>query len=109
MIKMCISVTSQALDPLPLSQTVTPSRIPFPLEHDVLYGRPLSLMHVGHRHLDRSVLDTVPVGSQIWPGTFTEQWSQSLTSIALSLDCIDPYIHFKFSCPQLMCNFLPKR
>src|SRR6218665_1988531 len=27
--------------PLPLSQTVTPSRTPFPLERDVLYGRPL--------------------------------------------------------------------
>ena len=30
------------LDPLPLLQTVTPSRTP-PLERDVLYGRPLSL------------------------------------------------------------------
>ena len=31
-----------ALDPLPLSQTVTPSRTPSPpLERDVLYGRPL--------------------------------------------------------------------
>ena len=27
--------------PLPLSQTVTPSRTPSPLERDVLYGRPL--------------------------------------------------------------------
>src|SRR6218665_3661310 len=27
--------------PLPLSQTVTPSRTPFPLERHVLYGRPL--------------------------------------------------------------------
>ena len=26
-----------------LSQTVTPSRTPSPLERDVLYGRPLSL------------------------------------------------------------------
>jgi len=41
---MCISVTSHALDPLPLSQTVTPSRTP--LERDVLYGRPLD-----HRRL----------------------------------------------------------
>src|SRR6218665_324514 len=40
MIKICISVTSHALDHLPLSQTVTPSRIPSPLERDVLYGRP---------------------------------------------------------------------
>jgi len=30
------------LDPLPLSQTVTLSRTPSPLERDVLYGRPLS-------------------------------------------------------------------
>src|SRR6218665_1516711 len=42
MIKICISVTSHALDPLPLSQTVTPSRTPSPLERDVLYGRPLN-------------------------------------------------------------------
>src|SRR6218665_69762 len=37
--KKFISVTSHVLDPLPLSQTATPSRIP-PLERDVLYGRP---------------------------------------------------------------------
>src|SRR6218665_2627769 len=30
MIKICISVTSHALDPSPLSQTVTPSRTPSP-------------------------------------------------------------------------------
>src|SRR6218665_2257109 len=46
MINICISVTSHALDPLPLSQTVTPSRTPSPLERDVLYGR--SLRHVAH-------------------------------------------------------------
>ena len=41
MIKICISVTSHALDPPPtLSQTVTPSRTPSPLERDVLYGWP---------------------------------------------------------------------
>ena len=34
-------MTSHALDPPPLSQTVTLSRTP-PLERDVLYGRPLS-------------------------------------------------------------------
>src|SRR6218665_1447936 len=39
--KKFISVTSHALYPLPLSQTVTPSRTPSPLERDVLYGRPL--------------------------------------------------------------------
>src|SRR6218665_3093850 len=33
-------VTSHALDPLPLSQTATPSRTPSPLERYVLYGRP---------------------------------------------------------------------
>ena len=41
MIEYFISVTSHDLDPLPLSQTVTPSRTPSPLERDVLYGRPL--------------------------------------------------------------------
>ena len=36
-----ISVTSHALDSSsPLSQTVTPSRTPSPLERGVLYGRP---------------------------------------------------------------------
>jgi len=30
------------LTPLPLSQTVTLSRTPSPLERDVLYGRPLT-------------------------------------------------------------------
>jgi len=34
-------MTSHSLDPLPLSQTVTPSRTPYSLERDVLYGRPL--------------------------------------------------------------------
>jgi len=33
------SVTSHALGPSPLSQTVTPSRNPSPLERDVLYER----------------------------------------------------------------------
>src|SRR6218665_1036916 len=45
------SVTSHALGPpSPLSQTVTPSRTPPPLERDILYGRPLncaySLLHI---------------------------------------------------------------
>jgi len=41
MIKKFIGVTSHALDPLPLSQTVTPSQTSSsPLERDVLYGRP---------------------------------------------------------------------
>src|SRR6218665_3015715 len=39
MIKICISVTSHALYPLPLSPTVTPSQTPPPFERDVLYGR----------------------------------------------------------------------
>src|SRR6218665_1532306 len=34
------------LDLPPLSQTVTPSRTPSPLERDVLYGRPLVLTKV---------------------------------------------------------------
>ena len=45
--KKCKSVTSHAPDPLPMSQTVTPSRTPSPLERDVLYGRPQN-----HRILD---------------------------------------------------------
>src|SRR6218665_2981188 len=40
--KFFISVRSHALYPLPLSQTITPSRPPPPLERDVLYGRPLT-------------------------------------------------------------------
>jgi len=47
--KKIISVTSHALDPLPLSQTVTPSRTPSPLERDVLYGRPPSRSYGGRR------------------------------------------------------------
>ena len=34
-------MTSHALDPLPLSQTVTLFQNPSPQEHDVLYGQPL--------------------------------------------------------------------
>src|SRR6218665_78242 len=37
-----------SLLPLPLSQTVTPSRTPSPLERDVLYGRPLSHLCISH-------------------------------------------------------------
>ena len=48
MIRICISVTSHAIDPLPLSQTVTPSRTTSPLERDVLYGRPHFTQHVNH-------------------------------------------------------------
>ena len=32
--------------PIPLSQTVTPSRTPSPLERDVLYGRPLYMVSI---------------------------------------------------------------
>jgi len=40
MINFFISVTSHALDALPLLQTVTPSWTPCPLERDIFYGRP---------------------------------------------------------------------
>jgi len=40
--KKCVSVTSHALNPLPLSQTVTHLLGPLLLERDVLYGRPLT-------------------------------------------------------------------
>ena len=59
MIKKFISVTSHGLYPLPLSQTVTPSRTPSPFERDVLYGRPLngSTMYTkaGYQAEDRKV------------------------------------------------------
>src|SRR6218665_3776832 len=84
--KKIISVTSQALDHLPLSQTDTPSRIPSPLKRDVLYERPLcthlpfsykpcslppafsSLIHLNahyHHPLSSTLLPTV-----IPPGSF---------------------------------------
>src|SRR6218665_2181461 len=44
------SLTSLALGPLPLSQTVTPSRTSSPLERDVLYGRPLCLHVCSHNY-----------------------------------------------------------
>ena len=37
--------------PLPLSQTVTPSRTPSPLERDVLYGRPLTHIKLKNKSL----------------------------------------------------------
>ena len=40
MIKMCISVTSHALDPLSLCHKLSHLLEPLPLERDVLYGRP---------------------------------------------------------------------
>src|SRR6218665_953671 len=46
--KNLLSMTSHALYPLPLSQTVPPSQPP-PLEPDVLYGRPL-YRHFVYRH-----------------------------------------------------------
>src|SRR6218665_2089277 len=44
MIKKCISVTSHALDPLPLSQTVTPSRTPSPSSVTYFMDSPLHLV-----------------------------------------------------------------
>src|SRR6218665_1996408 len=46
--KICINLTSHALDPL--SQTVTPSRTPSPLERDVLSGRPIGWVGLLLKH-----------------------------------------------------------
>src|SRR6218665_809574 len=51
--KIFIRVTSHAFYPLPMSQTVTPSRTPYPLERDVLYGRPLVLRSPGQCYVFR--------------------------------------------------------
>src|SRR6218665_1064121 len=65
--QICISVTSHALNPLPLSQTVTPSRTPSTLERDVLYGRPLTLHSKNHsskhnsKHKTQLSMPTQPV------------------------------------------------
>ena len=43
-----------SLPPSPLSQTVTPSRTPSPLERDVLYGRPLAVSEYYEDHWGKS-------------------------------------------------------
>jgi len=48
MIKICISVTSHALDPLPSVTNCHTFSDPLPLERDVLYGRPLSHLCISH-------------------------------------------------------------
>src|SRR6218665_2294929 len=62
------SVTSHALYPIPLSQIVTPSRTPSPLERDVLYGRPLSRQLVyGHFVYDQRRRLVINIGrAKIW-------------------------------------------
>src|SRR6218665_2927899 len=44
MIKICITVTSHALDPLPSVTNCHTFSDPLPLERDVLYGRPLNCL-----------------------------------------------------------------
>ena len=44
MTKICIRVTSHALDPLPLSQTVTPSRTPSPSSATYFMDGPYAVM-----------------------------------------------------------------
>ena len=46
MIKICISVTSHALDPLPPVTNCHTFSDPVPLKRDVLYGRPLTCLSV---------------------------------------------------------------
>src|SRR6218665_71855 len=48
MIKICISVTSHALGPLPLSQTATPSRTPSPSSVTYFMDGPFVLRRVQH-------------------------------------------------------------
>jgi len=48
-------VTCSLPPPLPLSQTVTPSRTPHPLERDVLYGRPLGALHTERFTLQKAL------------------------------------------------------
>jgi len=43
--KILLKCDSQALGPLSLSQTVTPTQTPCPLERDVLHGRPHRCNH----------------------------------------------------------------
>jgi len=47
------------LDPLPLSQTVTISRTPSPLERDVLYGRPHSSSSYNHYNVQEYEIRTL--------------------------------------------------
>src|SRR6218665_3813764 len=49
MIKICISMTSHALDPLPLSQSVTPSRTPSPSSVTYFMDGPQSGLKSGGR------------------------------------------------------------
>ena len=44
MMKICISVTSNALDPPPSVTSCHTFSSPLPLERDVLYGRPLIIL-----------------------------------------------------------------
>ena len=54
MIKICISVTSHALDPPPPVTNCHTFSDPLPLERDVLYGRPL--MPIATGYLDQSLM-----------------------------------------------------
>src|SRR6218665_1433086 len=60
------SVTSHAIGlPLPLSQTVTPSRTPCPLELDILYGRPLMRLSEGTNHCPSALALTCHIPSAL--------------------------------------------
>ena len=62
---MCISVTSHALDPLPLSQTVTPSRTPSPLSVTYFMDGPI---HVDGRRRSPST-ETKILSNKVVPAT----------------------------------------
>ncbi len=65
MIKKFISVTSHALDPLPLSQTVTPSRTPSPSSVTYFMDGPLreinksKLRYQRHNHNLKALLKLI--------------------------------------------------
>ena len=74
------SVTSHNLYPLPLSQTVTLSQTPPPLERDILYGRPLYI------YINTNLLECL----NDWTLSFSDKKSISIAYIDFksAFDCI---------------------
>src|SRR6218665_2963837 len=94
------------LPPLPLSQTVTPSRTPSPLEPDVVDGRPLgpnssagrhitAYRHLGLRVKDLPITRSLYVAARggVKPATFrTEHHHSTTTSIGDVILVLSPPI-----------------
>src|SRR6218665_720746 len=97
MIKVCINVTSHALYPLPLSQTVTPSRTPSPLERDVLYGRPhmipLTLQSISSCH-------HIPCWKAVKVEPFLSRDITCDSAISLELSVKQPNMSIFFHSPE---------